>query len=431
MRRSAPLLAAAVLGLLPAVLPVVVAAPAAASPPVGACSDPPRPQPVIGDLPWAQQLLEPDKVWPYSTGAGVTVAVVDSGVDLDHPQLHAPGKVLPGRDFFLVGTLPGDYDCASHGTAVASIIAADPVAGVGFHGIAPGARILPVRVVDRADDAQGQATQIDPNVVARGIRYAADQGAKVINLSLSGYRDVPAIHDAVVYAQSKDALIVAAAGNRQQGAQASLSYPAAYDGVLGVGAIDIAGARDDESQVGPFVDLVAPGKGVLAAASEGGQEYWEGTSFAAPFVSGAAALVRAAWPQLDAAQVAQRLMATASLARGGAGSQEYGAGVVNPYRAVTEGLSGKPAVLPAVQAAIPDVAALREHAWWSHAGAGAEAGVALVVLAIALAAIAAWAVPRVRRRGWRPARTAPLADVVPREEPPEQIFLFPAPPVER
>jgi len=176
----------------------------------------------------------------YSTGAGVTVAVVDSGSTW---TTRSCAERCCRRDFFLVGSLPGNYDCASHGTAVASIIAARPAAGVGFEGIAPGVRILPVRVVDQAQDGSGGATSIDPNVVAKGIRYAADQGAKVINLSLAGYGNMAPIRDAVRYAQSKDALIVAAAGNNQQQTPGASSYPAAYPGVLGVGAIDINGAR--------------------------------------------------------------------------------------------------------------------------------------------------------------------------------------------
>jgi type VII secretion-associated serine protease mycosin len=421
----------ALLALVPALLALTTSPAQAAPPPAGACSNADPAHAVIAQQPWAQQLLDPKRVWPHSTGAGVLVAVVDSGVDSDHPQLSAPGKVLPGRDFFYAGNLPGDYDCVSHGTAVASIIAADPVAGVGFAGIAPGAQILPVRVTDRSLNDGGEPQPIDPDAVGKGIRYAADQGAKVINLSLSGYSDLPAVRDAVSYAESKDALIVAAVGNRQQNAAGTASFPAGYDGVLGVGSIDIAGARDDSSQIGPYVDLMAPGKGVVAATRVAGHDYWEGTSFAAPFVAGAAALVRAAWPGLTAPQVAQRLIATASLARGGAGSQEYGAGVVDPYRAVTEGLAGAPAVMPAVPPQAIDLAAEREHSWWAQAGAKAELLAGVLVLVLLLALIFALVARRGRGRRWRAGRSAPRLITATREEPPEQMFLFPPPAVER
>jgi type VII secretion-associated serine protease mycosin len=401
---------------------LATAPPAAGAPPAGACANPAPARPVITKQPWAQQVLDPRRVWPYSTGAGVLVAVVDSGVDADHPQLRAPGKVLPGRDFFLVGQLPGDFDCVSHGTAVASIIAADPAPGIGFAGIAPGARILPVAVTDADLTDSGQPAAIDPNVIARGIRYAADQGAKVINLSLSGPTDFPQVRAAVAAARRRDALVVAAVGNAQTSSPGAPSFPAAYPGVVGVGAIDISGAADQNSQVGPFVDLMAPGTGVVGASRVAGHEFWNGTSLAAAFVSGTAALVRAAWPDLTAPQVASRLMATASVARGGAGSQQYGAGIVNPYRAVTEGLSGTPKAMAPLATPPVNEAALRERHRWQHLGLLAELAAGVAVSAILVAAIAAVVLPRARRRGWR-ASVATLPQPR-RREPPEQLFLF-------
>jgi membrane-anchored mycosin MYCP len=406
-----------------------LAAPAYGAPPDGACRDPDPARPVVAALPWAQRLFGLERVWPHSTGAGVTVAVIDSGVDADHPQLR--GRVLPGRDFFLVGELPGNFDCESHGTAVGSLIAGTGVPGVGFRGVAPGARILPVRVSDRELADDGAPTPIDADVVARGIRYAVDEGAQVINLSLSGYGDHRAIREAVAYALRRDVLLVASAGNRQEDGGGA-SFPAAYDGVLGVGGIDIAGARSRGSQLGPHVDLVAPGEAVLAATRVGGHAYWTGTSFAAPFVAGTAALVRSAYPDLTAAEAAERIVATAAPARGGRDSAAYGAGVVDPYRAVTERLADAgPLEPPAVTDPPVDGAAQRELAWWAGAGAGAKLGAGLVVLAIAVAGIAAVALPRGRRRRWLPTRPAPLPAAPARTEPPDEVFLFPPPPVEQ
>jgi membrane-anchored mycosin MYCP len=413
------------------ILAASVATPAWAVPPEGACNDPEPARPAVKELPWAQQMLDLSRTWQHSTGAGVTVAVVDDGVDADHPQLRR--NVLPGRDFFLVGALPGNFSCDSHGTAAASIIAAQPADGVGFRGAAPDATILPVRITDRELNDDGQPTPIDPGTVAQGIRWAADNGAKVINLSLSGYGDFKPVRDAVAYAQSKDALLVAAAGNRQEdGGGPRKSFPASYDGVLGVGSVDIAGARSNGSQIGRYVDLVAPGEGVLAATRVAGHTYWTGTSFASPFVAATAALVRAAWPRLTAPEVAERIVATAAPARGGRGSQEYGAGVVDPYRAVTEDLSAAgPAAVPRVVDPPRDLAAERELAWWDRVATGAKIGVGLVVLAIVVAALVAWALPRGRRRRWQPARARALPAAPERQEPPDEIFLFPPPPVER
>ncbi|GAA4698661.1 type VII secretion-associated serine protease mycosin [Phytohabitans rumicis] len=424
MRRPTAALAATAIVLA---APMVGAPPApAAVPPAGACRDPEPARPVVADQPWAQQLLDVRGAWRHSTGTGVVVAVVDSGVDGDHPQL--AGKVLRGRDFFFAGNLPGAFDCVSHGTAVGSVIAAAPVDGVGFHGVAPGATILPVRITDRELADSGDPTPIDPAALARGIRYATDHRAKVINLSLSGYGDFPVVRDAVAYARSRDVLLVAAAGNRQ-GTRAS--YPAAYDGVLGVGAVDIAGARASGSQAGDHVDLVAPGAGVLAAARVGGHAYWDGTSIATPFVAGTAALVRSAHPDLSAEQVARRLIATASPARGGRKSGEYGAGLVDPYRAVTETPPAQgPAPMAAVALPPPDHQAARDAAWWHRTGHLAKAGLGGAVAAILVAAALAWSVLRGRRRRWAPARAASPPTVPVGENLPEEIFLFPPPPVE-
>ncbi|MBE1495541.1 type VII secretion-associated serine protease mycosin [Amycolatopsis lexingtonensis] len=417
-RRLAAVLAAAA-------LPFLVAPPAHAAPPAGACHEPEPAHATVPAQPWAQQALSPERAWPHSRGAGVVVAVVDSGVDADHPQLNRPGKVLPGRDFYLAGALPGAFDCVSHGTGVAGIVGADPVPGIGFHGVAPDAVLLPVRISDRDVGDQGESLRIDPQVVANGIRYAADQGAKVINLSLAGHDDFPVIRDAVAYAVSRDALVVAAAGNAQKDTSGELpSYPAAYDGVLGVGAVDIDGARLSGSQIGPYVDIVAPGAKVLTTTRAGGHAYVDGTSFAAPFVAGTAALVRSAWPQLSAAQVAQRLLATATPARGGRGSHAFGAGVVDPYRAVTDGLDpAKPALLPAFVPQPPDRARLdRESAERETATAAKWLAVG-VGGALVVGGLVAVVVPRGRRRRWRAGWAAPVPVEPAAVEPPEQVFL--------
>ena len=415
------------------VAPAAVRTPeAVAAPPAGLCVNADPAHPVIRELPWAQQALDPARVWQYSTGAGVLVAVIDSGVDADHPQLRAAGKVLPGEDFFQVGKLRANFDCDSHGTGVAGIIAADSTKGIGFRGVAPGARILPVRISDRGV-TDGATNEIDPQVLARGIRYAADQGAKVINLSMAGERADPYVRSAVAYAQSRDALVVAAVGNNHRAGEPSRpSYPAAYDGVLGVGAIDISGTRLATSQLGPYVDLVAPGGAVVGATRRGGHTYLSGTSFAAPFVTGTAALVRAAWPKLTAAQVAARLLATADPARGGSAGAAYGAGVVDPYRAVTDGLSAsRPEMMPPLVHPPTDHTALEAIATRHElvSAARGQTGIALAIGVLVL--LAALILPSGLRRRWTPGRTSPLPADRPRDEPPDQLFLLPPPPAER
>lgn len=396
---------AAACAALAAVLGAAPAVPAAAAPPPGACLTAPRASEPIPARPWEDRQLDPARAWPVSTGAGVLVGVIDSGVDGDHPQL--AGKVLEGFDF--VRDVPGaQFDCAPHGTAVASIIAASPAAGTAFHGVAPGVRILPVRVTDRdrIDDSDGSGTRAE--TIGTAIRFAVDAGARVINMSLTVFRDIPEIRNALQYAWFKDVLVVAAAGNLN-GEGNPTPYPAAYDGVLGVGSIDIAGARAETSQVGDYVDLVAPGVRVTGADPGRGHELWEGTSFATPFVTGAAALVRAARPDLTADQVADRLVATAGVARGG--RREYGAGVVDPYRAVTDTVAAapttpapKPAAAPRADPGAARAAAARRSFDDSRRLVVLVVGATLGVLAVA------GLLGGTRRRGWAPARTTPPDD---------------------
>jgi type VII secretion-associated serine protease mycosin len=342
--------------------------------------------------PWAQQRYGLDRLAGLADGAGVLVAVVDSGVDASHPQL--AGAVVAGYDL-LDAEGDGRLDCVGHGTAVASIVAGRGRPGVGFRGVAPAATVLPVRVSERVDDeAGGRAAPLAE--VAGAVRRAAERGAGVINLSLTTDRDDPALRDAVRYARSRDALVVAAAGNRYEAGN-PLPYPAAYEGVVGVGGTQPDGTRVPTSQTGPHVDLVAPGADVTAATRRSGYARYAGTSFAAAFVAGTAALVRQYHPGLSADQVAQRLLATADVLDS-APASGFGAGLVNPYRAVTASLDGGPAATagpvtrrppdPAAQRAA--LAAAREERTAYRIAAGGA-------LAVALLLLAASALPRLRR----------------------------------
>ncbi|MFD2763729.1 type VII secretion-associated serine protease mycosin [Micromonospora eburnea] len=392
------------LAVLAAVLTAVLpAGPAAARAP-SSCATPPAPARPVADPPWPQQRYAPDRLAPLATGAGVTVAVVDSGVDRTHPQL--AGRVLAGADFLDAGG-NGTRDCAGHGTGVASIIAATPRPGVAFRGLAPGVRILPVRVSEQqVVDGRESGRTVGAADFARAIRWAVDHDADVLNLSVVLYADNPAVRLAIAYAVRRDVVVVAAAGNLHDSGNPR-PYPAAYDGVLGVGAIGADGVRSTFSQTGPYVDLLAPGSDVLVAAPGQGHRRAEGTSYAAPFVAATAALLRQYRPKLTAAEVARRIVDSADPAPGsGDGS---GAGVLNPYRAVTE--SAGPAVasprrgaaLPVEQPDPAEVAqrtrraAARDRALLV-AGATGAATCVVVLLAVVL--------PRGARRRWRPAGPA-------------------------
>lgn len=392
----------AVASLAVALLTGLPAAPAAAARPAPACSAPLAPVGPVTERPWPQQRYAPERLSPLATGAGVTVAVIDSGVNREHPQL--TGRVLDGADYLDRGG-DGSQDCAGHGTGVASIIAATPAAGVAFRGLAPHARVLPVRVSEQqVVEGQGAGRTVSAVDFARAIQWAVDHDAGVLNLSVVLYSDSPAVREAIAYAVARDVVVVAAAGNLHDSGDPR-PYPAAYDGVLGVGAIGADGSRSAFSQTGAYVDLVAPGSAVLMAAPAQGHHRSEGTSYAAPFVAATAALVRQYRPELTAAQVAQRIVATTDPAPGGRDGG-YGAGVLNPYRAVTETGTGvtprpRPAaalpgdrVDPVLTAQRIRRATARERALLVATVTGAIAAV-VVLLAVVL--------PRGARRRWRAA----------------------------
>ncbi|MBO4207358.1 type VII secretion-associated serine protease mycosin [Micromonospora echinofusca] len=357
-------------------------------------------EPVTG-VPWPQTRYAPERLGTLATGAGVTVAVVDSGVDPRHPQLR--GRVLDGVDLLDPGG-DGTDDCAGHGTAVASIIAAGRRPDTSFTGLAPAARILPVRVSEQqVIEGRESGRTVRPEEFARAIRWAVDHGAQVLNLSVVLYADVPAVRSAIRYAVDRDVVVVAAAGNLH-GDGDPRPYPAAYAGVIGVGAITADGGLADFSQVGPYVDVVAPGSDVIAAVPGRGHRRTAGTSYATPFVAATAALLRQYRPELTAGQVADRIAATADPARGAGPGSGYGAGVLNPYRAVSETPPGRPVtptVLSGDDPAGPGLAAreVRRSAARDRALLVAGSVSAVVVLAVLLALV----LPRGTRRGWRPA----------------------------
>jgi membrane-anchored mycosin MYCP len=277
-------------------------------------------------VPWPQVQLAPQRVWDLTEGAGITVGVVDSGVDATTPQL--AGRVLTGRDVINPGGGPANTDCYGHGTFVAGIIAAAPAPGAGFAGVAPQATILPVRAANDANSGSAAA-------LAEGIRVAVDDGARVINVSASTNLPDPQLQSAVQYAEDHDVVVVAAAANGQQQGD-PVTYPASYPTVLAVGAVGANGALASFSETGNYLDLVAPGENVVSIGPGGGGQ-WQGsgTSYAAPFVAGVAALVRAYHPQLTAAQVRHRLEVTADHPATTVPDPGFGWGTVNPLAAVT------------------------------------------------------------------------------------------------
>ncbi|MGV9940862.1 type VII secretion-associated serine protease mycosin [Streptomyces sp. NPDC003401] len=288
---------------------------------------------------WGLEALHTEEVWRTTKGAGITVAVLDTGVEADHPDLD--GNVLAGRDMVGFGAGPGDRAWARHGTAMAGIIAGHGHGegnAEGVMGIAPEARILPVRVIlEDGDPSRTKARNTRGNALAEGIRWAADQGADVINLSLgddsASAHPEPAEDEAVQYALAKGSVVVASAGNGGEKGD-HISYPAAYPGVIAATAVDRYGTRASFSTRRWYATVSAPGVDVVIADPD--HKYYEGwgTSAAAAFVSGAAALVRAAHPDLTPAQIKKLLEDTARNAPTGGRDDSRGFGLVDPAAAV-------------------------------------------------------------------------------------------------
>ena len=382
----------------------VLLVPAPAQARANQCETAPAPAQVSKDEPYEDQLYDPQRLAPLATGAGVRVAVIDSGVDASHPQLR--GHVLAGRDV-LHGDPTGRQDCVGHGTAVASIIAAQPVQGVGFRGLAPGVTIVPIRVSEQEEiDGKAQGDPGSPAKFAQAIEWAADPGGghvQVINLSLVMTVDDARVRRAVAGAIAAGVVVVAAAGNHGQEGNPT-PYPASYPDVIGVGAIGPDGQRAPFSQHGGYVDIMATGDKITVAARGAGHTTGQGTSYAAPFVAATAALIEQRFPTLTPAQVARRLIATADPAPGGGRSDEYGYGLLNPYRAMTETLGPDEPRVPApavVHTEDPATVAFqaRRHRAQQISLVVAAVGAGVVVLVGLLAVV----VRRGRRRDWRPA----------------------------
>jgi len=279
--------------------------------------------------------------WAYSRGTGITVAVVDSGVTEANP--HLGSVVLPGTT--LVGTTDNRADIGGLGTAIAGLIAAQPVEGSGLTGVAPGARILPVRVYDKAE---GQTPSPDgpqppaPAVTAQGVIWAADHGAAIIVVPTPFTVDDAALRQAVTYARNKGALTIAPVGDAANttGSDGTVWYPAAYsDVVLGVTAVDAAGAPTDATVRNASVQLAAPGANAVSTFYALGDCLFTGSTpssvFAAGYAAGLAALVAARFPQEQPADWAYRLLATASRPLAAQRDDALGWGVIDPTAALT------------------------------------------------------------------------------------------------
>ncbi|MEU3502882.1 type VII secretion-associated serine protease mycosin [Streptomyces hundungensis] len=287
---------------------------------------------------WFLDAMKADEMWRTSTGSGITVAVIDTGVDPNNPNLS--GQVLPGRDFSegQPGDAHVDYD--GHGTSMATLIAGRGSADgtEGPFGLAPGAKILPVRMPKSGEATnQAEGNKRFNKVAPEAIRYAADQNAKVINISMGRNEGSPQLTAAVKYALDKGALVFAAVGNSGD-VNNEVEYPGATPGVVGVSAVGKDLRRTTESEHGPQVDMAAPGEDIVHACNGGtGLCKSHGTSDATALASASAALIWSKHPAWTNNQVLRVMLNTIGAPTDGSKRNDsIGYGIVRPRVALED-----------------------------------------------------------------------------------------------
>ncbi|MCT9107880.1 type VII secretion-associated serine protease mycosin [Streptomyces mirabilis] len=281
---------------------------------------------------WFLDAMRADQMWRTSTGKGVSVAVIDTGVDPSNPDLK--GRILPGKDY--AEDQPGDEhtDYEGHGTGMAGLIAGTGAygGGNGAFGLAPGAKILPIRIPKAATAAnQAEGIKRFNEATSKAIRYAADAGAQVINVSQGVSEGSPQMTAAVKYALGKGSLVFAAVGNSGD-KENEIKYPAATPGVVGVGAVGKDLRKTAESEFGPQVDMAAPGEDMVeACGTETGLCKSHGTSDATALASASAALIWSKHPTWTNNQVLRVMLNTIGGPTDGAKRNDsIGYGIVRP-----------------------------------------------------------------------------------------------------
>ena len=314
---------------------------------------------------WVLNMMDVPATWQLTQGAGVTVAVIDSGVNPHISDL--TGSVITGPDYTGVSTRPSNPDWGVHGTWMASLIAGHghPAGGDnGVTGIAPASTILSVRVIpDRADPHYGRySRELEPDIqdsLARGIDYAVQHGAQVISMSIGYSAPNGVVRQALQQAFSRGVVVIASAGNSgapagtSDAGQAPVSFPADYPGVISVGAVNQAGAVAVFSSDNLSVQVAAPGVNVPAQGREG--QYWwvSGTSPACALVAGVAALIKSKYPDLAPNLVASAMTSTTTDRPAGGYDSKVGFGIVDAAAALAKAakLAGDPPAAPSLSAA--------------------------------------------------------------------------------
>jgi len=289
-----------------------------------------------GGQQWALGKIQMPLAWDLARGQGAVIAVLDTGVDVNHPELQ--GRLLPGFSF--TDDTTNVADNCGHGTHVTGIIAANTDNGVGIAGVAPEAQILPVKVMERYQ--VGVSCYGSYSDFAAGLVYAADHGARVVNMSFGGTTNSTTLANAIAYAANRGVLLVGAAGNNNS---STLFYPAAYTQVIAVAGTDGADARYASSNYGDWVDIAAPAVGVYSLYSNSSYTYMSGTSMAAPHVAAVAGLLLSQNPAYTDADLRALLQNNADDLGAPGFDPYFGWGRLNAYRALTNS-SAAPTPVP-------------------------------------------------------------------------------------
>jgi len=309
--------------------------------------------------------------WDVTTGSNtVIIAVLDTGIQMNHPDLQ--GRILPGWDYVNNDSDPSDDH--GHGTATAGTAAATGNNSVGVTGVAVNAKILPFKVLNSSNYGYYSAW-------ASAMMAAADQGARVISMSMGGTSSSTTLQNAVNYAWNKGSIIVVAAGNSGSSAP---SYPAACANALAVSATTSSDSRAGWSNYGSYVRISAPGEGVLTTNLGSGYASWSGTSFSAPIVSGVAALIAARRPELSNADIVNAILQGADDLGTPGRDDFYGYGRVNASRALQVALSlgGTDSTNPVANLSIPDSVSTLSGTAMVYADASDNVGVTRIELLI-------------------------------------------------
>jgi type VII secretion-associated serine protease mycosin len=344
----------------------------------------------VRDQQWYLKSLKVSTAQAISTGAGITVAIIDSGVA---PHRDFQGNLLVGYNF-ATAKPDGRIDTEGHGTNMAGLVAGRGRGSSGILGIAPSAKILPLK--------GGKQDDFSSDIIAEAIDYAVAHKAQVVNVSLKGAPSIKLLK-AVKDANAAGVVVVGASGND---GDTLVGYPAAADGALGVGATDKSGKPWSDSTHGPPLQICAPGVDIITTGAKDKYTVADGTSDSAAIVSGAVALVRAKFPQLSADEIIHRITATAD-DNGTPGRDDYcGYGELNIVKALTADvppLSAGPSASPSASTAGPasasatsdDVAAPSDT---GEKGSSAPLIVGVVVVVLLVAGVVGVVAVRRRRR---------------------------------